>query len=44
MRRKNLQAAHQQRGHAEQIDPMGQAGNASVPVDEQLAQALHWLP
>jgi hypothetical protein len=44
MRHKNLQAAHQQRGHAEQIDPMGQASNASMPVDEQPARALHWLP
>ena len=37
MRHKNLAGRSSQRGHAEQLDPMGQASNASVPGDEQLA-------
>ena len=44
MRVENLQAAHQQNRHAEQIGPMGQTGHARVPVNEQPAQALHWQP
>jgi hypothetical protein len=38
MRHKNLQAAHQRHGHAEQIDP-GSSGYASMPVDEQPARS-----
>jgi hypothetical protein len=35
----NLQTAHQQHRHAQEIDPMGQPVDARVPVNEQAARA-----
>jgi hypothetical protein len=38
MRVENLQAAHQQYHYAEQIDPVGQTGRQSLPVNRNLAR------